>query len=186
MHLLLIEDDAEAARYLAKGLRESGYAVDIAVDGRDGLFQATERQYDLIIADRQLPHLDGLSIVQMLRKQLGDAYAPLVHLVSSRFVPGAAASLTTRVRDNSETGRRRLLTPGFYGPFEALQAGRKREGGPARRCRQALALGSDPAGRGRQLLDTPRRSQRARSRSRARGVATRRGERAPSTIECGW
>jgi two-component system OmpR family response regulator len=69
MHLLLIEDDAEAARYLAKGLRESGYAVDIAVDGRDGLFQATERQYDLIIADRQLPHLDGLSIVQMLRKQ---------------------------------------------------------------------------------------------------------------------
>jgi two-component system OmpR family response regulator len=69
MHLLLIEDDAEAARYLAKGLRESGYAVDIAADGRDGLFQATERQYDLIIADRQLPHLDGLSIVQMLRKQ---------------------------------------------------------------------------------------------------------------------
>jgi two-component system OmpR family response regulator len=69
MHLLLIEDDSEAARYLAKGLRESGYAVDIAVDGRDGLFQATERQHDLIIADRQLPHLDGLSIVQMLRKQ---------------------------------------------------------------------------------------------------------------------
>ena len=69
MHLLLIEDDTEAARYLAKGLRESGYAVDIAADGRDGLFQATERQYDLIIADRQLPHLDGLSIVQMLRKQ---------------------------------------------------------------------------------------------------------------------
>jgi len=69
MHLLLIEDDNEAARYLAKGLRESGYAVDIASDGRDGLFQATERHYDLIIADRQLPHLDGLSIVQMLRKQ---------------------------------------------------------------------------------------------------------------------
>jgi two-component system OmpR family response regulator len=69
MHLLLIEDDNEAARYLAKGLRESGYAVDIAADGRDGLFQATERRYDLIIADRQLPHLDGLSIVQMLRKQ---------------------------------------------------------------------------------------------------------------------
>ena len=69
MHLLLIEDDAEAARYLAKGLRESGYTVDIAADGRSGLFQATEAQYDLIIADRQLPHLDGLSIVQMLRKK---------------------------------------------------------------------------------------------------------------------
>jgi two-component system OmpR family response regulator len=69
MHLLLIEDDAEAAKYLAKGLRESGYTVDVAADGRDGLFQATEETYDLIIADRQLPHIDGLTIVQMLRKQ---------------------------------------------------------------------------------------------------------------------
>jgi two-component system OmpR family response regulator len=69
MHLLLIEDDTEAAKYLAKGLRESGYTVDLAADGRNGLFQATEEQYDLIIADRQLPHIDGLTIVQMLRKQ---------------------------------------------------------------------------------------------------------------------
>jgi two-component system OmpR family response regulator len=68
MHLLLIEDDAEAARFLAKGLRESGYVVDIASDGREGLFRATEGLYDLIIADRQLPHFDGLSIVAMLRK----------------------------------------------------------------------------------------------------------------------
>jgi len=69
MHLLLIEDDAEAAKYLAKGLRESGYTVDIAANGREGLFQATEETYELIIADRQLPHIDGLTIVQMLRKQ---------------------------------------------------------------------------------------------------------------------
>jgi two-component system, OmpR family, response regulator len=68
MHLLLIEDDAEAAEFLAKGLRESGYAVDLAKDGREGLFQATEIKYDLIVADRQLPHVDGLSIVQVLRK----------------------------------------------------------------------------------------------------------------------
>jgi two-component system OmpR family response regulator len=68
MHLLLIEDDAEAARFLAKGLRESGYVVDIASDGREGLFRTTEGTYDLIIADRQLPHFDGLSIVAMLRK----------------------------------------------------------------------------------------------------------------------
>jgi len=68
MHLLLIEDDAEAARFLAKGLRESGYVVDIASDGREGLFRATEGPYDLIIADRQLPHIDGLAIVGMLRK----------------------------------------------------------------------------------------------------------------------
>lgn len=69
MHLLLIEDDAEAGKYLAKGLRESGYTVDIATNGRDGLFQATEEQYELIIADRLLPHIDGLTIVEMLRRQ---------------------------------------------------------------------------------------------------------------------
>jgi two-component system, OmpR family, response regulator len=68
MHLLLIEDDAEGAKFLAKGLRESGYVVDIAPDGREGLFRATEGSYDLIVADRQLPHFDGLSIVAMLRK----------------------------------------------------------------------------------------------------------------------
>lgn len=68
MHLLLIEDDAEAAAFLSKGLRESGYTVDLATDGRDGLFQATEEKYDLLIVDRQLPHLDGLSIVQLLRR----------------------------------------------------------------------------------------------------------------------
>jgi len=68
MHLLLIEDDAEAARFLAKGLRESGYVVDIASDGREGLFRSTEGSFDLIIADRQLPHFDGLSIVAMLRR----------------------------------------------------------------------------------------------------------------------
>ncbi len=69
MRLLLIEDDAEAARYLAKGLQESGYAVDVAADGRDGLFQASEGGYDMIIADRMLPSIDGLTIVQTLRKQ---------------------------------------------------------------------------------------------------------------------
>ena len=68
MHLLLIEDDADAARFLAKGLRESGYVVDIASDGREGLFRSTVGSYDLIIADRQLPHFDGLSIVAMLRR----------------------------------------------------------------------------------------------------------------------
>jgi two-component system, OmpR family, response regulator len=69
MRLLLIEDDNEAAKYLAKGLRESGYAVDVAADGRDGLLQAIEGHHDLIIADRQLPHIDGLAVVQTLRKR---------------------------------------------------------------------------------------------------------------------
>ncbi|HYK25335.1 MAG TPA: response regulator transcription factor [Steroidobacteraceae bacterium] len=69
MHLLLIEDDQEAAQFLLKGLRESGYTVDHSGDGRDGLFQATEGRYDLIITDRMLPHMDGLALVKFLREQ---------------------------------------------------------------------------------------------------------------------
>ena len=69
MHLLVIEDDREAAQYLQKALRESGHSVEHAADGREGLFRATEGRYDLIIADRMLPHLDGLSIVSIMRQK---------------------------------------------------------------------------------------------------------------------
>jgi two-component system OmpR family response regulator len=69
VRLLLIEDDEEAAHFILKGLRESGYTVDHSADGRDGLFRATETDYDVIITDRMLPHLDGLTIVQLLRQQ---------------------------------------------------------------------------------------------------------------------
>jgi two-component system OmpR family response regulator len=67
MRLLLIEDDLQAAEYLVKGLRESGYDVEHSADGRDGLEKATGRRYDVIIADRQLPHVDGLAIIGALR-----------------------------------------------------------------------------------------------------------------------
>jgi two-component system, OmpR family, response regulator len=77
MHLLLIEDDLQAAEYLVKGLRESGYEVAHSADGRDGLSKATEGGYDVIIADRQLPHLDGLSIIGALR-QKGDRTPVLI------------------------------------------------------------------------------------------------------------
>lgn len=69
MHVLLIEDDTEAGRFLVKGLRDSGYTVDHAADGRDGLLRATEGQFDLIISDRMLPHLDGLAIIELLRSR---------------------------------------------------------------------------------------------------------------------
>ena len=67
MHVLLIEDDTEAAGLLMRGLRESGYTVDHAADGRDGLARALQGQFDLIVTDRMLPHLDGLTIIERLR-----------------------------------------------------------------------------------------------------------------------
>jgi two-component system OmpR family response regulator len=68
MRILIIEDDRDAAQYLAKGLRESGHSAEVAEDGRDGLLRAAVEPFDVLIVDRMLPNLDGLSLVQHLRK----------------------------------------------------------------------------------------------------------------------
>ncbi|MDO7842385.1 response regulator transcription factor [Sphingomonas immobilis] len=65
--ILIVEDDAGTASYLAKGLTEAGFAVENASDGRDGLFLASEGIFDLIIADRMLPGLNGLAMVGAIR-----------------------------------------------------------------------------------------------------------------------
>jgi two-component system OmpR family response regulator len=77
MRLLLIEDDLQAAEYLARNLRENGYTVDHSPDGRDGLARSTSNRYDVIIADRQLPHVDGLTIISNLRAR-GDRTPVLI------------------------------------------------------------------------------------------------------------
>ncbi len=69
MHILIIEDDLAAATLLQQGLRDHGYEVEHAADGRGGLAAALRQSWDLIIADRMLPHLDGLSIIKSLRDQ---------------------------------------------------------------------------------------------------------------------
>jgi len=68
MRILVIEDDAQAAQYLTKGLRESGFVVDHAPDGPQGLFLATSETYDAMIVDRMLPGMDGLLIVETIRR----------------------------------------------------------------------------------------------------------------------
>jgi two-component system OmpR family response regulator len=67
MKLLVVEDDRETASYLAKGLGESGYTVDRAGDGREGLFMASSGGYDAIVLDRMLPGMDGLTMLSALR-----------------------------------------------------------------------------------------------------------------------
>ncbi|MDQ4146169.1 MAG: response regulator transcription factor [Pseudomonadota bacterium] len=69
MRLLIIEDDDQAAAYLAKGLKESGFAVDHAADGNEGLYMALSEPYDALIVDRMLPRRDGLSVIAVLRAQ---------------------------------------------------------------------------------------------------------------------
>lgn len=67
MHILLIEDDSEAANYLLKGLNESGHSIDHALNGEDGLHLALSGNYDVMIVDRMLPQRNGLSVIKMLR-----------------------------------------------------------------------------------------------------------------------
>lgn len=67
MHVLIVEDDNEAAAYLRKGLTESGYTVDHAGDGNEGLHLALSVNYDVLVVDRMLPGRDGLSMIAMLR-----------------------------------------------------------------------------------------------------------------------
>jgi two-component system OmpR family response regulator len=68
MKILVVEDDAETARWLCQGLREHGHTVDHADNGRDGLFLATSGHYDVAVVDRMLPLVDGLAIVRTLRQ----------------------------------------------------------------------------------------------------------------------
>lgn len=67
MKILIIEDDEKIRTYIHKGLKESGHAVDVAADGEMGLHLATTEKYDVIIVDRMLPKIDGISIVRTLR-----------------------------------------------------------------------------------------------------------------------
>jgi two-component system OmpR family response regulator len=68
MRVLVIEDDRETAQFLSKALKETGHSADVAGDGETGLGLAREGTYDVLIVDRMLPKLDGLGIIERLRK----------------------------------------------------------------------------------------------------------------------
>jgi two-component system OmpR family response regulator len=67
MRLLIVEDEPEVLSYIVKGMKEAGHTVDTAINGKDGLFLATTEQYDLLIIDRMMPELDGLTVIKTLR-----------------------------------------------------------------------------------------------------------------------
>ena len=67
MRILIVEDDVASAQYLSKGLKAEGHSVDLAHDGREGLFLATTEKYDVLILDRMLPIADGLAVLNSLR-----------------------------------------------------------------------------------------------------------------------
>ena len=69
MRALIVEDDATIADFVARGLRESGYAVDVAGDGEAALERARHQAYDVAIVDLMLPKRDGLSVIDEMRRR---------------------------------------------------------------------------------------------------------------------
>src|SRR3569832_649479 len=69
MRVLIVEDDLEAAAAMVRGLSESGFEVTHAPDGADGLAKAQSGEFEVYVVDRMLPKLDGLSMVETLRRE---------------------------------------------------------------------------------------------------------------------
>ena len=69
MRILVVEDEKKIADFIKRGLKEEGYAVDVAYDGEQGLFLARSNSYDLMLLDLMLPKVDGLTICRNLKKE---------------------------------------------------------------------------------------------------------------------
>lgn len=91
MKLLIVEDEPKTAAYLKKGLAESGFAVQVAVDGDEGLFLATEGAFDLVILDVSLPARSGWSVIETLRQQ--GQTTPVLFLTARDTVPDRVRGL---------------------------------------------------------------------------------------------
>jgi len=91
MRILVVEDEKKVASFIAKGLTEESYAVDVAYDGEEGVFMALENDYDLIVLDLMLPKLDGMEILKKIRDSGKDV--PVLILTAKDSVEDIVAGL---------------------------------------------------------------------------------------------
>ena len=97
MRLLLVEDDARMARFIARGLREQAYAVDLVSDGEAALYQAAINNYDAVILDLMLPRKNGLEVCRELRAQ--GSRIPVLMLTARDAVRDRIAGLDSGADD---------------------------------------------------------------------------------------
>jgi two-component system OmpR family response regulator len=93
MRILVVEDDQKIASFIIKGLRQAGYAVDHAADGQEGLHLALTEPYDAAIIDVMLPKLDGLSLIDEVRRK--KVSVPVIILSAKRSVDDRVKGLET-------------------------------------------------------------------------------------------
>jgi two-component system OmpR family response regulator len=131
MKILVVEDDRETATYLAKGLNESGYTVDCADDGREGLFLASSGGYNAIVLDRMLPGLDGLSMLGALRA---------AEIRTPALILSALGSVDDRVKGLRAGGDDYLVKPFAFSELLArLEALLRRGAGPVTETKLRVA-----------------------------------------------
>jgi two-component system, OmpR family, response regulator len=120
MRILVIEDDRDAAIWLLKGLRESGHVVDHAADGEQGLAMALEGLHDILIVDRMLPKLDGLSIIRAIRAK---------NVTTPALILSALSDVDERVRGLRAGGDDYLAKPYAFSELLARVEGLMRRRG---------------------------------------------------------
>ena len=113
MKLLVVEDDATTGSYIARGLREEGQTVDLVTSGREGLIQATGGSYDVLIVDRMLPEIDGMTLVKTLRG--AGNRTPVLFLTS-------LGSVEDRISGLNAGGDDYLVKPFAFGELSARVA----------------------------------------------------------------
>lgn len=113
MKILVIEDDKTTGNYVADGLREEGHTVDLMTDGKDALMQASTTDYDILIVDRMLPGLDGVSVVKTMRGAKNQT--PVIFLTS-------LGGVDDRIEGLNAGGDDYLVKPFAFGELSARVA----------------------------------------------------------------
>jgi two-component system OmpR family response regulator len=150
VHVLLVEDDPTIAGFVEKGLKEAGFAVDHAPDGRDGLDRALGGRYDAAIVDVMLPELGGLALIDALRSK---------HVRTPVLILSAKRSVDDRVRGLQAGGDDYLTKPFAFAELLArVQALIRRASGASEPTRLtvgdlSLDLLTRHVGRGTETLD---------------------------------
>jgi heavy metal response regulator len=97
MRILVVEDEVKIAQFVKRGLKEEGYAVDVAVDGEEGHFMLSSNEYDAIILDLMLPKIDGMTLCRTLRKEGNQT--PIIMLTAKDTVKDKVKGLDSGADD---------------------------------------------------------------------------------------
>ncbi len=97
MKILIVEDDIKISAFLEKGLTEENYTVDCCFDGEEAYYLITTNKYDLIILDLMIPHIDGISLCQNLKKTRNDT--PIIMLTAKSSIEDKVLGLNSGAND---------------------------------------------------------------------------------------